>query len=163
MPRITELSMVSVPRQLFQAAAKQMNLSQYIGSDGQELFEHAPVAANVFTCQLNPSLTQQQWADYEEMRKKTPCKNGYELCMYIFKNYQVLNSERRTLNAKAHLPKNGQLSIPFLKTAQSRLAWLPTTGLISIFALWPTNCVEQDPNCWLIGQFQKKSDLISKF
>ena len=76
MPRVTELSLVTVPRQLFQTAAKQMDLSRYIGSNGEDCFERVAVAANVFTCQLNPELTQQQWAEYEEMRKKTPCNSN---------------------------------------------------------------------------------------
>jgi hypothetical protein len=76
MPRLTEMSLISVPRQLFVEAAKKMRsgLSTLTGGDEQQqAFEYVPISINVHTRQMNPNLNQQQWAIYEESRKINPC------------------------------------------------------------------------------------------
>lgn len=85
-PRITELSLVSVPRSLFSAAANQMaDDSQFVSEQGT--MEPIPVVANIHTRQLNPQLSQLEWEKYEQLRQKTPsiqlrkceleCKNTF--------------------------------------------------------------------------------------
>jgi len=74
MPRLTEMSLISIPRQLFVEAAKKMRagLADLTG-DEEHAFKYIPVSTNVHTRQMNPELSQQQWAIYEESRKINPC------------------------------------------------------------------------------------------
>ncbi|ETN69962.1 hypothetical protein NECAME_14974 [Necator americanus] len=64
-PRITEMSFISVPREMFirgQAKMKELCDSGYVGS------LRVRIAGNVHTRQINPELDERQWSAYEASR-----------------------------------------------------------------------------------------------
>ncbi|KJH49314.1 hypothetical protein DICVIV_04578 [Dictyocaulus viviparus] len=84
-PRITEMSFISVPREVFvRAQAKMQELCDLVDNG----CIHVRVATNVHTCQLNPELDDNKWRAYENSRiEGSFAHNG------LFFDYRVLYGE----------------------------------------------------------------------
>uniref|UniRef100_A0AC34QX85 Exonuclease domain-containing protein n=1 Tax=Panagrolaimus sp. JU765 TaxID=591449 RepID=A0AC34QX85_9BILA len=70
MPQITELCVLSLPREHFDRASNYLLNCSTLEDDNHELLVH--VATNFYSCQIRPSLYPNQWKEYEEQRLITP-------------------------------------------------------------------------------------------
>uniref|UniRef100_A0A914QN59 Three prime repair exonuclease 1 n=1 Tax=Panagrolaimus davidi TaxID=227884 RepID=A0A914QN59_9BILA len=69
MPQITEMAFVSVPRQLFSSAVEDIHNDDIFDEDGP-LMKKIP--SNIYSSQIKPNLTVNQWRKYEDTRKHCP-------------------------------------------------------------------------------------------
>lgn len=78
MPKITEMSFISVPRTLFteaqnKMAAKATNETSTSTETTTDLPIAVNLAFNVHTRQLNPLITEAEWEQYENTINKQNC------------------------------------------------------------------------------------------